>query len=225
MNQEADVETKVFHYNELPDRAKEKARNHYIENWVHDDWYDYVYSMAIEDGKKHGFVIDNIYFSGFYSQGDGACWVGQVDVRQWLETHTQDSIGISAWCHLIQENVISKHLQVSHVSNHYSHENTMRFGEIVDDTDRYEDDYTMQLPSIFKGMQIQNLFDIIESDDTCPYKNIEQIESAIEESAKDYARNIYQQLKEEYEYLCSEEMMLDHFNCNDYHFTNEGVLA
>ena len=189
------------------------------------EWWEGVYEMAIADGYELGFCIDKIYFSGFWSQGDGASWVGQVDVRQWLETNVPDSIGISAWCQLIQEDVVTKHMKVDQISSHYSHENTMRFGEIVDDTECYEDDFVLSLPSIFKGMSIANLFDIIECDADCQFKNIEQIESAIEESCKDYARDIYQKLREEYEYLCSDEMMLDHFNANDYHFTEEGELA
>jgi hypothetical protein len=74
-------------------------------------------------------------------------------------------------------------------------------------------------------MPVRALFDLIDADDNCPIKSTEGITQAIAESAKDYARDIYQRLREEYEYLCSEEMMLDHFDCNDYHFTNEGALA
>lgn len=218
------IEVEVYKWEELSQTAQQRAREWYLEGMDY-EWWDCVYEDAKTEGYTFGFCIDKIYFSGFYSQGDGACWVGQVDVSQWLGTHVPDSIGVSAWRQLIQENVVSKHLQVSHVSNHYSHENTMRFGEIVDDTDCYEDDYTMQLPSIFKGMSIANLFDLIEADDTCSFKNIEQIEQAIEESSKDYAREIYRRLREEYEYLCSDEVMIDHFKINEYHFTKEGALA
>ena len=218
------IEVEVFKYDELSDSAKSKAREWYIEGMDY-DWWDSMYEMCIEDGKELGFDIAKINFSGFYSQGDGACWMGEVDVAKWLETHAKDSIGISAWCQLIQESVVTRYLAVDRIASNYSHEETMRFGEIVDDTECFEDDYTMQHQSIFKGMSIANLFDIIEADTDCPYKCVEHIEKAIEDSCKDYAQDIYKRLREEYEYLCSEEMMIDHFNCNDYHFTNEGVLA
>jgi hypothetical protein len=74
-------------------------------------------------------------------------------------------------------------------------------------------------------MEVQHLFDIIVTDDTCPYKNVDDLTTAIAISAKDYAKDIYSSLREEYEYLCSEEMMMDHFEANDYHFTNEGEIA
>jgi len=218
------IEVEVFKYGELSDQAKEKARNWYIDGMDY-EWWEGTYEMAVEDGKEVGFYIDKIFFSGFHSQGDGASWIGQVDVRQWLETHEKDSIGLSAWCQLIQEDVVSKHSKVTANNSHYCHESTMQFGDVEDHTDEFTDDWLMELPSIFKGMEVQHLYDIIASDDNCHIKSTEELTKAITESGREYAKDIYDRLKQEYEYLCSEEMMLDHFNCNDYHFTNEGALA
>jgi hypothetical protein len=181
--------------------------------------------MAKEDGKEKGFYIDKIFFSGFCSQGDGASWTGFVDVRQWLEENCADSIGLSAWCQLIQEDIVTKNIQVVANNTHYCHESTMSFAEVEDSTDEYNDEYEMQLPSIFKNMSVANLFDIIDTDPNCTLKGTEGITQAIAESGKEYAVEIYGMLKQEYEYLCSEEMMLDHFDANNYHFTNEGALA
>ena len=218
------IEVEVFKYDELSDSAKQSARDWYIEGMDY-EWWDSTYEMAVEDGKEKGFYIDKIYFSGFHSQGDGASWAGQVDVRQWLEENCADSIGVSAWCALIQEDVVSKHIQVTKRSSHYSHEETMGFANVEDHTDEFTDDWQMELTSIFKGMEVQHLFDIIATDDTCPYKGVDDITTAIAISAKDYAKDIYHNLREEYDYLCSEEMMIDHFETNDYHFTDEGALA
>jgi len=218
------IEVEVYKWDELSQTAQQKAREWYLEGMDY-EWWEGVYEMAKEDGYELGFCIDKIYFSGFCSQGDGASWTGQVDVRQWLEAHEKDSIGVSAWCQLIQEDVIGKHVKVEANNAHYCHESTMNFQDVEDDTDNYEDDYVMQLPSIFKGMNVANLFDIIVSDPECSIKATHPLTQAITESGKDFARHIYQRLREEYEYLCSDEMMLDHFNANDYHFTNEGELA
>lgn len=218
------IEVEVFKYAELSDQAKTKARNWYIEGMDY-EWWEGTYEMAIEDGKEKGFYIDKIYFSGFYSQGDGASWTGQVDVRQWLEENYPDSIGLSAWCQLIQEDVVSKFSKVEANNSHYCHESTMQFSDVEDETDGFFDEHEMLLPSIFKGMQVQHLFDIIVSDDNCPLKTTEGITQAITESGRQYAKDIYHRLREEYEYLCSEEMMLDHFDCNDYHFNEDGRLA
>ena len=217
------IEVEVFKYAELSDSAKQRARDWYIEGMDY-EWWEGVYEMAKEDGKEKGFYIDKINFSGFCSQGDGASWSGFVDVRQWLETNVPDSIGVSAWCQLIQEDVVTKNIQVTQSGRH-SHEETMSFVDVEDNADQFNDDWELHLPSIFKGMSVANLFDIIATDPTCTLKNVDDITTAIAISGKQYAIDIYHRLREEYDYLCSEEMMLDHFDCNDYHFTDEGALA
>ena len=217
------IEVEVYKYGELSESAQQKAREWYLESMDY-DWWDSVYEMAIEDGKEKGFYIDKIFFSGFHSQGDGASWTGQVDVRQWLEQYGVDSIGMSAWCQLIQEEVVDKFSKVTANNAHYCHESTMQFSDVEDNTDR-GDGACMELPSIFKGMTIANLFDIIATDPNCTLKSTEGITQAIAESGKEYAVEIYGMLKQEYEYLCSEEMMLDHFDANDYFFDSDGRLA
>ena len=217
------IEVEVYKYGELSEQAQQKAREWYLESMDY-EWWDSVYEMAIEDGKEKGFYIDKIYFSGFCSQGDGASWVGQVDVRQWLEENCEDSIGLSAWCQLIQEGVVSKFSVVAANNSHYCHESTMQFSDVEDSSD-IEDDVPLILPSIFNGMSIENVFDIIATDTNCTLKSVDDITKAITEAGKVYAIAIYHRLREEYDYLCSEEMMLDHFDCNDYFFDSDGRLA
>lgn len=73
----------LFKYSELDDHAKEKARDWYRQGAYDYEWWDGVYRMADNAAKFLGFEIDrkgkhslSIYFSGFYSQGDGACFSG-----------------------------------------------------------------------------------------------------------------------------------------------------
>ena len=42
------------------------------------EWYGGVFQDYIEDLLQDGFEIDEIYFSGFWSQSDGACFTGRV---------------------------------------------------------------------------------------------------------------------------------------------------
>ena len=63
-----------FDFSELSETARENARNNYREYGLNDDWY----SPLIDDWKKGlellGIDASNIFFSGFWSQGDGACF-------------------------------------------------------------------------------------------------------------------------------------------------------
>lgn len=88
-----DPEKTEFTFDELDDRAKEKARDayRYSEHYPHDSWWDSVYEdsdtiarmMGIEIKRRHqptygGGIVSGpqIWFSGFSCQGDGACFEG-----------------------------------------------------------------------------------------------------------------------------------------------------
>jgi hypothetical protein len=90
------IEVKLFKYDELTNKAKEKALDWYREASQHDNFWDYSYDDFKEVAARLGFDIgtrtenwyntgtkksgttqrDTIYFSGFSSQGDGACFEG-----------------------------------------------------------------------------------------------------------------------------------------------------
>lgn len=220
----------TYKYQDLSDTAKEYAIQKHRQDGFNYDWWDSVYEMVKEDSKGVGFTIESIYFSGFWNQGDGACWEGYVDIEEWLEVNCPNSIGISAWRQLVQEEYITKTLKVTH-SGHYSHENTMRFEDLDFSLDPDPEEastngfYMAKERSVFAGMEWKLLLDIIKTDPQCPYKNIEQLQEAIEESAKDFARDVYKRLQEEYDYLTSDESISEIIQANDYNFTNEGELA
>jgi len=221
-----ETKDKLLKWEELSQDAKEYAIQKYKETGFAYDWWDSVYEMCIEDGKEMGFDIETINFSGFWSQGDGARWLGMVDLPRWFSACGVDSIGISAWQQLALEGVISTNATVeSYGGARYCHENTMRVSEVTDLAHLVDDGEVMERASIFKGMTVANLFDIIATDTTCPYKTTEELTEAIEESAKDYACTIYKRLQEEYDYLTSDEAIAETIQANDYNFTNEGELA
>jgi hypothetical protein len=215
-----------MHYNELSATAQERVREQYI-NSLDYEWWDCVYEDAIEKGKELGFYIDKIYFSGFWSQGDGASWEGQVDVGQWLKTHTEDSIGLTAWVELINNNWASKHIRVSTKRAHYLHSGIMSFDhwEIYFYVNATEvDKQSLGGDSILKDMPISAVFNLIMADPHTKLKSEDDICEAIAESARDYADEIYKKLQKEYEWLCSELVMVEHFEANDINFDEEGEV-
>ena len=81
--------TTVYQFPELSDAAKEKARNWYRELGPHDDWWEAVYEDFERVCEILGIRLKTtpvrlmgggtrakpcIWFSGFWSQGDGACF-------------------------------------------------------------------------------------------------------------------------------------------------------
>jgi hypothetical protein len=76
----------IFKFDELSGKAKNRARDWYRQSALDYDWWDAVYEDAIQCGILLGIEIGTkktgkrdshaIYFSGFSSQGDGACFDG-----------------------------------------------------------------------------------------------------------------------------------------------------
>jgi len=71
------LETKVYKFDELSDDAKDNAREWKRTCFNQDaDWHEF----AIEDAKECitllGFAVTDVLYTGFWSQGDGACFTG-----------------------------------------------------------------------------------------------------------------------------------------------------
>src|SRR5690606_10699911 len=86
------IETTVYEIHELSDDAKDRARAWYREGAGDWDWYDSVYDDFEEVCRRLGVTLKTravrlygggtrdkpcIWFSGFWSQGDGACFEGR----------------------------------------------------------------------------------------------------------------------------------------------------
>lgn len=69
------ITTTLYSFNELSEEAKREALRRYH------DGYETDLSMTVEDFKDNivplfGFDVSRVYYSGFHSQGDGACFIG-----------------------------------------------------------------------------------------------------------------------------------------------------
>ena len=119
------IEITLYQFDELSDKAKEKAANHYLENWMQDNWWDCTYEAMKEDGEhNHGFNVKDIRFSGFWSQGDGASWCGAVDLQDWIDktfnTTDKEHPLTQIFLSLLDEGWITEQVSVSYNSSHLS---------------------------------------------------------------------------------------------------------
>ena len=85
------IETAVYKYDELSERAQQKAREWYLEGGLDYPWWDYSYEdfarvaeiLGIDLSQKPIPLMNGkyryepeIYFTDFYSQGSGSSFVG-----------------------------------------------------------------------------------------------------------------------------------------------------
>lgn len=137
-------------------------------------WSETVIDWSKAIGAAIGFDIDNIYFSGFWSQGDGACFTGSLAYRKgWkaaLAQETSDSEVFAIaqrWQDMQSRCFYQLRATVKH-SGHYSHEYCTTI-DCEDNRDSYRD-----LP--------------------------EGLAEEASDIARDYMRWIYRQLETEYNY-------------------------
>jgi hypothetical protein len=175
---------------------------------IHEDWHEY----TIEDFKERmtgiGIEVDRVYFSGFSSQGDGACFAGCVsDWPLFLRSHGYDVDVLSAhardnWRFSVEQR------------GHYNHENCTSFShELPHPDDRYIKDEYFALefyPGEDRGTIAATAWLAILRSTIASGAEDEFIEIF-----KDYMRQLYRDLEREYYYQTSAEAVWEAIVANE----------
>ncbi len=192
------IETKIYQFEELSPKSKDVAINAARECV---EFSDYA-GCTIEDTKTiaalMGWDISEVHYSGFYSQGDGACFVGGMQyknncleaVQTYAPTDTVLHNIAKRWQKLQQSNEFALSADVMH-SGRYFHEYCTEF-ECFDS--RTEDGY-------------------VESTET---------EDDIKEVAREFMHWIYKQLQNEFEFQTSDSTIAEMLINNECEFTADG---
>lgn len=196
----------LYDFNELSESAKEKARDWWRScNDGDAFWSECTIDEAKEQGRNMGLDIDNVYFRGFFSQGDGACFEGTwyaCDVKtgetakDWGDSPaTKEIRRIAAEFEETAKNFPNASFRVKH-SGHYSHEYCTTF-------------------DVSLGEEEDNLENLSQEEWS-------RAESDLITTARDYMRWIYRQLEKEYEYQNSDEVIDELLESNGYTFRKDG---
>lgn len=181
------------------------------------DWWDGVYDQFIEKMKENGIEVltklerthkgasyerPAIYFSGFWSQGDGACFEGRV--ADWNLVLTLHGFPL-----LMQHRDEFADMQFSwKTSGNYCHEHTLSFDDDssypVYLTDYYSKD---EDPTGLRLMAREQLHDELAIE-------WERFTEFFEEKVKEFCRELYSDLEDEHEYLTSDEAILESLSAN-----------
>ena len=221
-----ETEQTEFIYEDLSPKAKEKALMWFSETLDY-EWWDGTYDLAKEDGKEKGFDIEDIRFSGFWSQGDGASWTGRVHLKWFLEYHLKednpDHHRYFVLQALLDEGWVEKYVNITRYGFHYVHADTMRldstdFGA-VDQLDE-DSEQRLQYDGPLQRADVYQLWKGIEGEYL-----IEDLEEWIIEEAREFADKIYADLESEHEHLTSEESLIESAYSNGWRFDEDGRLV
>ena len=186
----------------LPEYSDEMIEKYRTINVDFDDWSTWTQDGFKERMEAIGIYVDRIYWSGFWSQGDGAMFEGWVQDWGKYLTHlgyTDDTLietAINCWTFSWKQ------------SGHYYHENSVSFDDgiylpdnpytnwKVEDTD--EDRFRA---SVWESVMAQH--------------DLLQLSEAIQEDLKDAMRDLYRALEDEYDSLTDDESVVEAMRAND----------
>lgn len=216
-------ETRVYLYNELSDKAKEKAREWYRTDYPDYNWWDYLYEdfntqaqeLGVEIWKKPVPLMNGktrydpeIYFSGFYHQGSGSSFAGRW--RAWdmnpekLRGECPTDTELHRICDVLRDCAIED-------------------GEIWADIEVKGDNWISV--EVHDGETIEEKLNDLEyksNDYNILAQACQRREEEVIKALRDFNRWMYQRLKEEYEYLTSDKQIEESIIVNEYEFTEDG---
>jgi hypothetical protein len=214
--------TEIVEFEDLDQRAKDNAIHRYGE--PPDDWYECVYDRFKEEGFAKGFFIDEIQFSGFASQGDGASWTGRVHLMPFIEhfvTHEHPEFSrYTVLLELLRNDWVDTMMGVSRKSFYYNHSGTMSYDSIRCYASLGEDNGDVIEHGILQGASVHELDQAIDTE-----RLVCELEEFAIRMAREYADEIYKALREEYEGYTSEDYFKDLIYINGWRFNNKGELT
>ena len=204
---------KIYKFDELSDESKEVARNWWRECENQDSSFsEVVYEDAAIIAELFGLDIrqkvvkcvdksirydTSIYYSGFSSQGDGACFEGAYQykkgsvkaVKEHAPLDTELHEIVQALCDIQKINFYQLYAQCNH-SGHYYHSGCMQV-----DVER-QDNWHMT----------------------------ETAEEDVRDILRLFADWIYSRLENEFNFTMSDENIDESIECNEYEFTENGNI-
>ena len=192
----ATKQTEVYQFNELDDSAKEKARDW----WRNCETFEFESEYIIDDCKEIGAIlgidIDKIYYSGFSSQGDGACFEGSYTYKKGAHKAIRDYAPNDKELHDIADNLLD-----------IQKRNFYRLSAGVTHSGHYYHAYCTNVSVYNDG----------EYADT-------ETDEAITEYLRDFMNWIYSRLESAYDYTMSDENVDENIMINEYEFTVDGEI-
>lgn len=212
----------LYKFNELSDEAKAHAIQTY---WASDVHTDFVYEDAVRMGSLMGIEISErawtnsngfkgstpiIYYSGFWSQGDGACFEGYYRYQKGAVAAIKKETGFGCKC---QDGTIGT-----------GDPTLIRIAQGLQDAQR-RNFYRLVATCKHRGHYYHSgCMDVEVEDSEHRYRDIGADYDEIKGLLREFADWIYKRLEVDYEWQTSEEAVLESCEANGYEFDEKGTM-
>jgi len=200
-------EITVYKFSELSESVKKKVLERYREN------IEFFHDFVIDDARvmlgMFGFSNVKIEFSGFWSQGDGACFTGGFDSSTFgfdkvVEYAPQDKgiVRVAEGFKGVCSEYSSVRFSLYKISHHYSHHNTIGITDV-------------DFCDLKTG---EGVYDFFNDKQVKEWKYLQKL-------SQDLMQWIYKRLEEEWEYQTSDEQILEQLNDGGQEYLEDGSVA
>lgn len=159
-------------------------------NVDHTSWWEFIYKDMRERLEAAGFHIDNFYWTGFWSQGDGACFEGHVwSSKKFYDAHfTPEQF---PWVHQLIDMNGTTDIRAEHRGPYY-HAHSVSINVDIEPFEQVcRTDELEQAAAVVWDAKLEEEFP--------------RFEEAVTEVLRGYMQELYKLLNDEYDYLTSDE--------------------
>lgn len=195
------ITTTLYKFAELAPAVQQKVIDRNRDFNVSDDWWftpelEYFASDLLAPA---GFIVkpDDIHFSGFGNQGDGASFKGTVDILAFMHAHKLCNALRALYCAIKRGVDIEVSVQESRQGYFVYTELTLYL---------YQED-----------CKNEDQYNVITA-------QADQLESIIKDAAESLAKKMYRDLEQVYECAISDESIKESIQANELDFTASGLM-
>lgn len=189
----------LLHVN-IRDKVCENNRYNSVED---NDWAESIVESFKEEMAERGIDAETVYWSGFCSQGDGACFAGGIDdLKLFIESHEE----LAEFALLVQtedDGMTSIRMWWKH-DGYYYHENSLTYS--------CEDGFTEVVDADFESpVRLAVAKQIFADAETL----LGEFENAVRSVVQQHCSDFYKNLEKEYDYFTSDEVIIESLEAND----------
>jgi len=204
----------TYRFEELDDKAKEKVFESYRtdEFYPGDWWHEAAVEDFVEDRTKEGWDLEtkDVHFSGFWSQGDGASFDGEVTCETWIKFHKLEAKFPTIMKVLHNTHPLTAKIYTNHFGTYYCHSNT-RYLEIEEDGQLDEHIYGWDDEA--KEQAIMEKWN----------EEVMRLEEILEDNREELSQQLYSKLEKQYDYYMTDEAIKEDIMSNDNMFLANGT--
>jgi hypothetical protein len=193
------ISIKLYSFEELAPEVQQKVvERETTVNVDNADWYEPIIEDWTEELQHHGFEQVKILFSGFGSQGDGACFEAHMHIAEYLKAHTLETT----------YPLLAKYPEYVDVS--------------LKHRGMYYHEHSTHLVPYFNADIVNPDGTGISDEEMRVEQEYEALEQDISQEVVRLGRHIYKAIADEYYHQISAEAVQDTLTANEYTYLSDG---